>query len=785
MTFAFAGCGRPNRRAIVEVCRFALRSLARSPGFAILCVGSLAAGLGLTAALSTIADAILFRPLPVAHPEEIVRVFTASAHQRLGLSSYPDFDDLRRASATARMVAQSQILIAVATGPGSPAQVRMGLAVTPDYFDVLGIPTAAGRTFRLDEAHDAVVVLAWAFWESHPSALGSRILLSGAPFTVIGVAPKNFSLDRFVHEDFYVPIGVYESGLLPSSGKPMEDRSRRYLSIYARLNPRASLARARAEIAAVGTRLDAGHPESNRGRRLLATTELDARMSGDRTMPALAALLIGVAGLMLAVACANLGGLLILRGAMRSAETAVKIALGASRGRLFLERLAVALLLALAGAALALPVASAALRLFALAATAPSDLRLGIAADLDTRILPVLASAAIAAIACGCLPAHNSRGRWRKILVTGEIALASSLVACAFSLLDSLARIARQNPGFQTAHVLTLALDPAQVRHTEAHARAFYREVLERVGAMSGVRCVALAQSAPLGYTGAQREIEIAGETEPATLWTNLVTPSYLDLLRIPILRGRAFDDRDTAASEPVAIVNEELAKQGGIGARFRMNGRMVRVIGVARTAKYFSLGEAPRPYLYLPFSQNYASRMVLHVETSGDPARAAYPIVAAIHALDAAQPVSEIRPASDYLAQGATFQARVALEATGVVAACGLALALAGLYGMVAQAVAARRREIGIRMAIGARGRTIMAMLVIDAMCLAAVGTCAGLALAWFARRELVGFVPGGHDPAAFAFAAVAVLVLSAGASAIPAARAARIDPARSLRER
>jgi hypothetical protein len=288
-----------------------------------------------------------------------------------------------------------------------------------------------------------------------------------------------------------------------------------------------------------------------------------------------------------------------------------------------------------------------------------------------------------------------------------------------------------------------------------------------------------LAQSAPLGFTGAQRQIEIAGEPEQSAISMNIVTPGYFGLLRIPILAGRGFDLRDTASSPPVAIVNEELARRCGVGSRFKMNGRFVEVIGVTRNAKYFSLGEPPRPYFYLPFSQNYASRMVLHVESDG--ARA---VLAELNAIDAAQPVSEVRFASDYLTLGATFQARVALQAVAAVGSCGFLLALAGLYGVVARSVSDRRRDLAIRMALGAKPGAVLRMVVGRAAFLALIGTATGALGASMSGRFLAGLIPGAHVPARFATGSALVFACSLIAALIPAVRAARVDPAQCLRQ-
>jgi predicted permease len=782
------------------------RIFRKTPGFAILASGSLAIALALTTALASVADAILFRPLPVDHPAEIVRLFTASPAQALGFSSYPDFADLRRSSQTVSMVAQAQVLVAVQAPHSSSlnssvgsfrnfpvvAQVRLGLAVTPDYFQVLRVKAKIGRMFQETDSREPVVVLANTFWksqfEANPQIIGRIIRLSGTPFTVIGVAPENFGLDRFIHEDFYVPIQVYDADLLPSTGQPTHDRARRYLSIYARLQPGATLRQARAELSTIGTRLESEYPSSNRDRRTVVLSEFDSRMQSDRTMPALARLLIAVAGLILAIACATVAGLLLLRAETRAGVIAIQLALGATRARLLVENLAVAATLAIVGALFAVPLAWAAMRVLERMATLPSDIHFSIVPKVDAPILLLTAAAAIAVtLVCGLVVprqgtlqsrAGRSSTRGRDALVTIQIALASALVASGASLAGAISSARKIDPGYRTDHVLTLALDPAQVRYNESQARAFYDQALARVSRLNGVEAAALAQSAPLGFMGAQRQIEIAGQPERSAIWMNLVTPGYFDLLRIPILSGRVFDRRDQPSSQPVAIVNQELAKRCGVGAKFRMNGKMVEVIGIARNAKYFAIGEPPRPYFYLPFSQNYASRMVLHV-ASGE-ARA---VVAEIRAIDPLQPVSEIRPAADYVTQGATFHARVALQAVAAVGLCGLALALAGLYSVVSRSVTARQREIGIRMALGARRDQVVMMILRRSARLALIGTAAGLVVAAASHRFLAGLMPGARFSNEFAFAPALVYACSLIAALIPALRAARIDPARSLR--
>lgn len=722
----------------------------------------------MAAALASVADAVLYRPLPVPDAARVFPVFTASAAQPLGFFSYPDFDDLRRSLRSAQVIAQSEVLVAVAREHGDAALVRMGLAVTPDYFDVLRVRAELGRTFERGDSRGAVVVLADAFWRARwggdARVIGRRIELSAMPFTVIGVAPAGFGLDRFAHEDFYVPVGAYEAGLLPSVGRPLEDRARRFLSVYARLNSGATLAQARAEIAAIGGRVAETW-------RFTAMSEIDARRYRDRMMPVVAALLGMAGGLILLVASVNVAGLLMAHAETKAADRAIQFALGATRGRLRMDQLAASGSVLIAALAIGAPLAWAATAVFQKMAVLPSDLRVEIAAQPGMRSMALTAvAAALSTCACALAPA-----RLREAWVVAEIALATALAAGAWSLVGAIHATERADPGFRVDRVLTLALDPGQVRYGEARGRAFYDRVLDRVKSLPGVRGAALGQSAPLGFMGAQRSIGIPGEAERATIWMNIVTPEYFSVLRIPILRGRGFDARDGA----VAIVNEELEKRCPVGSRFRMNGREVEVIGVARNAKYFSMGERVLPFFYLPFARNYASRMVLHVETESDLARA---IVEEIRAIDPVQPVSEIRPLKDYVTQGATFQTRVALDAVGPVAVCALMLALAGLHGVVSRRAIARRREIGIRMAIGARPWRVAAMMLGYGAKLAAIGIPVGMVLAAAGERWLSRLISGGGGNVALS--AGVVLALTLAAAMAPARKAARMDPARCLRE-
>lgn len=389
-------------------------------------------------------------------------------------------------------------------------------------------------------------------------------------------------------------------------------------------------------------------------------------------------------------------------------------------------------------------------------------------------------------------PACSPGGHVRLNPDAFEIAMATAMTVIGGMLLESILAAGGIDLGYRTGHVLVMALDPAQVRYPEIKTRALYDQLLERIPQLPGVKAAALAQSIPLGYTGAQRQIEIEGEDaardqDRLSCWMNLATPGYFELLRMPLIAGRAFDDRDTAQSPPVAIVNRALASLfpgPAIGRRMRIDGRSVEVVGIVRTAKYFTLGESPKPYFYLPYSQNYASRMVLHVETVGRPSNAAPAVIAAIRSLDASQPVSDIRALDEYFSKGTMFSARLGVRVMSVVALCALLLSMAGLHSVVSQMVARRKREIGIRMALGARPGRVVALVAGHAAKLAAIGIAAGFVASRLASRFVAGPLSGAMPSWIFPAAAILILAASIVACLIPARRACSIDPSVALRE-
>jgi hypothetical protein len=692
-----------------------------------LAVLSLALGIGLAVSLASIVDSILLRPLPVARPSEIRRVITVSQGQPFGFVSYPDFEDFRK---IAPMTAECLIPVAV----GKPPQMKLALAVTADYFEVLGVAPRYGRTFTSDT--EMAVILA----HGSPSDLGRSLRVAGKLYTVIGIAPENFGLDRFLHQDLFLPIRSYGDSMI------LQDRARRFLTVHVRGEGR--------EIPSVAASLEQEHPDTNRGRRAVVLDELSARIRADHMMLPLAELLGALAALILAVAIANACGASMMRAEARSRNTSIRIALGASPRRLFAETLRESAGVSALSCLFAPPLAWMVTEIVRKSVALPTDFGISIAPHIDGRVLSLMLIAA--SLASLIAPLCMRKPRSRKTLAIIEVALAAALIAAGGSCWIGLNAAKNTDLGYRTDHISVMTFDPAQSGYNELRSRAFYRGVLARARALPGVRQVALAQSVPLGMTGAQKQIRI-GDQEEMTVWMNIVTPEYFDLMRMPLISGRTFDNRDSV------IVNQELAKRIGIGEKLRVGGRALEVVGIVKTAKYMRWDEPPRPFFYLPFEQNYVSRMTLHIESAGN-------VV-----LSSEIPASDVRPLHEYFDNGAVFGIKAALKIALLTGSGGLLLALAGLYSVVSSTVSRRRREIAVRIALGAPHRTVFAMIVHQGMTISLYGTAAGLAVSRVLPME--------RSLWAAAVAAIVILATSLFACAVPAIRALRIDPATLLK--
>jgi predicted permease len=759
----------------------------------------------LAIALSSIADAVIFRPLPVARADEIVRIFSTSPLHSLGFVSYPDYRDIARGTRTLSSVAaQTQVLLAVGAG-NTELRMRMGLAVNAHYFDALGVRMHAGRSFHEDENRHAVVVLSHSFWQRQYNAdaamVGRTIFLAHAPFTVIGIAPAGFGLDRFLHEDFYVPLGVYAAGLLPVTGRPWEDRGRRYLSLYARRS--APLAAVQAELGSLTAQFAREFPVTNRQQKLIDMTDLDARIASAGGLHTAAWVLLSLALLSVCAASSNVCGLLLLRAEARAGEYALKVALGASAARLLREAFTESWALTAIGTATAIPLAWAGLKAAQRLWEMPTDLAVHMDARIDGRMaLIAVAGACVTILLCTAVPAYAAqresvpltalryavRSPLRSVLVVVQVALAAALLGSGASLLASMLSASRADLGYRTDHILTMTFDPSQTLADKTHTRAFYRALLDRTALLPGVRQTALAQFLPLGFTAAQKRVKIAA-LDSVAVWMNTITPGYFDLMRMPLIAGRDFNTHDTDGTAPVAVVNEALARYWpdgrALGEIMEVDGLRTEVVGVVETAKYQQISEAPRPFFYLPYEQNFVPRMTLHIRTLGAPAASTPSVLAAAREIDPAQPVSEIRPFEQFLSHGALFTARIGVTVTAVAGGCIWVLSLTGLYACIASAIHRREREIGIRRALGARRWSIAGLVLTHGAKLTLAGIGIGWMLAAAGQRWTGQMIQqnGMGNWAGPAAASAVAAIASLAACFLPAWRASRGHPAIALR--
>lgn len=802
--------------------RYGLRMLAANPGFTAVAILSLAVGIGVNTSMFSLADAMLLRPLPVARPSEVVQVLSTSQAARFDGISYPDYIDFRDQTKTlSGLVGSRRIPLGFNPDPNAPAQIKLGEAVTSNFFDVLGVQPALGRAFTPEEDRAAVVVLSDFVWESQfgrdPSVIGRTVKLSKIDFTVIGIAPKSFpGLDRYVHEDMYVPMGVLPR-FSSNDKNPLTQRDKLNVTVYGRLRPGRTAAEAQAELRGIANNLERSYPDTNRGRSALAMSEIQARMKVDPEDAAQSVILLAIAGLVLLIACANVANLLLSRARARSKEISIRLAIGAGRGRLLRQLITESLLLAFAGGAAGMLLAWFSVQFLA-SLRFPTTMPLWLVTRLDIRVLIFCTAVSIVSgLIFGLAPAWHAlkadlsgtlkagdsapsgksrRFQIRNVLVVGQVAVSMLLLLTAGLLVKDFASLATARAGFRTDHVLLLTLDPALARYQDAQGQAFYRQLTERTQEIPGVRSVALGQHVPLGVTGSNVRVVVEGYEMPRdqkdlSIADNTIDDHYLQLMQIPLLSGRNFDARDTSSSPPVVIVNETMArtywpKHSALGGHIRNGSQTLEVVGIVKDIKYRELAEHPLPFIYLPFAQQYSSRMTLHVMTAGDPGPLATPVLAEIRRLDPGTPVEDVQTLNHFFQEGALFGNRLITQVVTTIGLFGLLLAIAGLYGVIAYSVSRRTREIGIRIAVGADPGAVARLVLRQGMVLTLSGMAIGLTLTLLASPLLTSLLAGvsARDPWVYLSVPLILAAISLLACYLPARRAARIDPLLALRQ-
>jgi len=808
------------------------RMLLRNPGFTLVAVVSLAIGIGANSAIFSFADALLFRPLPVARPGEIVTVGSVASFEAFGVTSlimsYRDYLDLRdRNQSFDGLAAFTFTTVGLATDAEAVPRVKFGTVVTGNFFQVMGVQPDLGRGFLPEEDQvpdrDAVVVLGYDFWLQQFSAdrsiLGRKLRLNGSDFTVIGVAPARFpGMNQYVDSDFYVPTMMWPRLIGDPRVHPLEARDYRNLTVKGRLKHGVSLAQAQAEVATILANLEKAYPDTNRNQRGGVRTELQTRMAQSPPNATLVVMLMTLAAAVLVVACANVASLLTSRAPARAREISVRLAIGASRPRLIRQLITESLLLAVAGGVLGLGIGYAGVLLFR-QIPIPSDLPVTIGFNLDRRaMLFSLAVALVSAVLFGLAPAIQStrtdlasvmktgdtmvagrRRLWgRGVLVAMQVGVALVLLTASLYMYRGFGQMLGRGPGYRTDHLLMMSFNPKLVRYDRDQTQHFYEQLVEGVRAAPGVKSAALGTFVPMGFGGDAATILPEGYQFPKgkdkiILGANRVDEGYFETSGVAIVRGRGFRATDKAGAPRVAVVNEALAQhywvgQDAIGKRFRLdngNGAWVEIVGVAKTSKYYWIAEAPTDFLYLPERQDPREHMILFAESIGDARNLVAPLTEVVRRLDANQPISDIRTMEDFYQARAASTTNIIIGAVGAMGAMGLVLAIVGLYGLVAYAASRRTREIGIRMAIGAGRGSVVRLVLRQGLVPAVCGMVVGLAGSVGVERLLHAVFPanGRLDFMTLLSVVPILLAVTMLAAYVPAYRASRLDPMKALR--
>jgi putative ABC transport system permease protein len=807
--------------------RHSFRMMRNAPGFISVAAITLALGIGANSAVFSFADAILLRPLPVTRPSEILRVNESTPNDPLGAMSYPDYSDLRTANRSfSGLIAYRLTTLSAASTPTGLPQIRQGMMVSDNFFSTLGIVPALGRTFLPEEgdvsSHDPIAILGYDFWASQyradRSIIGQTLRLNGIQFTIVGVVPKSFpGMDRFFPPSVFVPLSMW--GRLEGQNKdPLGDRGRHELSVCGRLKAGISQESAQSEMTTLGDNLKHAYPLTNSDRRIVVRTELQAIVAKEPSRLAIAAILLALSGVVLIIACANIANLVLARGRARSREIAIRLSIGAGRFRLIRQLMTESLTLALLGSLLGLGVGSGGILLLS-TIRIPSELPFVVGVEMDTRVLTFsLFAAIVSCLIFGLAPAlqashvqlapalkaggeavsgRGPRMIGRHALVAGQIALAMVLLFMASTLFEGFRKMLIANPGFRTDHLMSIDLDPSVLRYSPKQAMDFYRKLADAARALPGVKSASLAESVPLSLdqtrvTVIPEGFQLPEGRDTVTELGEVVDENYFNTAKIKILRGRPFDTDDRATSRRVAIVNEEFAKvywpgQNPLGKRLQLDGSsgpISEVVGVAKTVRYLLPWEEPKPYVYLPYSQNPRLRMSLIAESRGDPLALAEPLRAAVHKLDANLPVYNVRTVASYR-RSTLRNWLVLLQMIAAMGLLGLSLAIIGIYGLISYSVSRRTAEIGVRMAMGANRADVLRLVLGQSTILTGSGIAIGGVLAALVVPLLTASLVGVGAVSIASCIAIPILLFIASTAAcyMPARRAAMLDPMRALR--
>ncbi|MBV8553782.1 MAG: ABC transporter permease [Acidobacteriaceae bacterium] len=814
--------------------RYGLRALCKTPLFTFVAVLTLALGIGANTTVFTIINSLLLHPLPVTEPSRLVAVCGTQAKgskQAGGLLplSYADFQDYAsRQTAFSGMSAFTPILAMTlerATGP----QRVFGELVTGSYFEALGISPAAGRFFSRDEtavgASAPVAVISYNAWKGKfggaGDVVGHTLEINNVAVTVIGVAPPGFlGVSAIFGPDLWLPSALCEQLFPAEFHNALTDRSKTVFHVVARLKAGVARSQAQTSLEPLAAALRNTYPEADEARTVTVrpiTDELYWGAGGGSSIVLSSVVLLVIVALVLAIACSNVASLLLARAAARRHEIAVRLAVGASRGRLVRQSLTESILLSLLSCAAGLGIGYAGCRL--LWSFSPPEVAQNLLEPkLDQTVftLAFLVSL-VTAFAFGLMPALRSskadvldalkedtrgagRGRravsFSNLVLVGQIAFSFVSLVTAALFLRGVQRAYNMDPGFQTQHLAVFMMNPGQTGYGEARTKDFYRTIQERVSTLPGVASASWAYNMPF-WASASRAISIERreprkKSETITTIVNTVDTNYFETMAIPVVRGRVFTDADRDGTLPAAVINQELAEKywpgrEALGHRFLLAGDKTprQVIGIVRTTNYTTLGEKAQPCVYLPLRQNFSNGMTLYVRSKADPGGILAGVQAKIRRFDPNVEVSDVRTGPKMIGQ-VLWAPRIAVALLGVFGSLALALASVGLYGVMAYSVNRRRREIGLRMALGASRGRVLGHVLRNGLTLVWIGVGVGLGASLLLGRALSRMLFGisSTDLISLAGASLVLILVAFVACYFPARAAARVDPMVALRD-
>src|SRR5437773_6873182 len=800
----------------VQDLRFGLRMLRKSPGFTGVAIFTLALGIGATTAIFSVVDSLLLRPLPYRNSHRVVRIWNTFSPRGMTelTASEPEFLEYRQ-SQTLTHVAGFALGSITLTGRGDPARLSVSWG-TSDFLAVLGTPPVLGRSFSPEEqpGHDQVVILSHHLWRdrfaSNPAIIGQSVILNGKSSIVIGVMPPSF---RFPSGDvdLWQPLSIAANS---------SNLGNHYLYLVGDLKPEVSLQQSNAEMKTILARIEQKYPAYYSGAVGLGVNLVPLReqMVGN-VRPTVLVLMVGV-GFMLLIACTNIAGLLLARGEVREKEIATRIAIGAGRARIIRQLLAENLLLFLAGGAVGLVLAFLGLKLVPVKESLPVQQVGGLSLDfrfLSFAVVTCLATGLLFGLMPGLKTSHphlnavlkasgrdpmgsRHHTRTRSLLVMSEIAFSVVLLAGAGLMIASLMRLLEVQLGFDSANIVTMRLSLPELQYPNGRFAIFYEDFQEKVRSIPSVQAVAIVNQLPMSEVLANSSFEVEGrqpETGTNIANTQVISPDYFSVMRIPFVRGRALDEHDLNPAPSTVVVNQTLARkiwpeEDAIGKRLRLkpDAHWLTVVGIVSDIKNEGSSRGTKPELYFLHTEKSFGlwadlrSMTLVVRTSSEPQQLVNAIRGELNSLDPDLPIYKVQTLGE-IVSASTSQTRLPAVLLSVFAGIALLLAAVGVYGVLAYTVAQSRHEIGVRMALGAPRQRILKSFLGYGIKWAAVGGGAGLVAAFILVRFMRSmlFEVGPYDPTIFLSVAGVLGIVVLMSCYFPASRASRVDPMVALR--